>query len=138
MLKTIIGLIILGVTHNCWSKTLCPQAFADFIEHFAVDQPFARAHTQFPVDYIFVDSLAQPEPKPMQTPILGPTDQNYQKISFPDAKARAQIPLAMTINTGGNVNRVVLAKPDTDWLVTYTFKKHNKCWRLTKVEDFSL
>lgn len=69
---------------------MCPQKLADFIEHFAIDQTFARTHTQFPVDYTFVDSLAQPEPKPKQTQVLGPTDKNYQKISFPDAKSRAQ------------------------------------------------
>jgi len=109
-------------------------AFAPFLVAFANQESVQRTHTRVPlVSETVVD--ADPEPKP----VIKKLAKNQVVFPvFPLKAERASTPLTMEITSlTATSASVKLEKPDTDYLLTYYFRK-SACWQLVRKNDASL
>jgi len=115
--------------------TACPsQDFDAFLSAFADDVEVQRAFTQRPLRSETVDANADPEPKPVTAMLDG------DAIKFPLMPSRAKqqadgLVLSQTELNGDK--QVLLAKPDTDYQLSFFFRK-GECWTLYRMRDDSL
>lgn len=117
------------------ATTACPsQDFAAFLAAFADSADVQRAFTQRPLRSESVDANADPEPKPVVAMLDG------DALSFPLMPSRAKqqadgLVLSQTELNGDK--QVMLAKPDTDYQLSFFFRK-GECWTLYRMRDDSL
>ncbi len=115
--------------------TACPsQDFDAFLAAFADDIQVQRAFTQRPLRSETVDANADPEPKPVTAMLDG------DALKFPLMASRAKqqaegLVLSQTELNGDK--QVMLAKPDTDYQLSFFFRK-GECWTLYRMRDDSL
>lgn len=115
--------------------TACPsQDFDAFLSAFADDVAVQRAFTERPLRSETVDANADPEPKPVTAMLDG------DAIKFPLMASRAKqqadgLVLSQTELNGDK--QVLLAKPDTDYQLSFFFRK-GECWTLYRMRDDSL
>lgn len=115
--------------------TACPsQDFDAFLAAFADDIQVQRAFTQRPLQSETVDANADPEPKPVTAMLDG------DALKFPLMASRAKqqadgLVLSQTELNGDK--QVLLAKPDTDYQLSFFFRK-GECWTLYRMRDDSL
>ncbi|MFK3649770.1 hypothetical protein ACI2IY_15250 [Lysobacter enzymogenes] len=115
--------------------TACPsQDFDAFLSAFADDIEVQRAFTQRPLRSETVDANADPEPKPVTAMLDG------DAIKFPLMPSRVKqqadgLVLSQTELNGDK--QVLLAKPDTDYQLSFFFRK-GECWTLYRMRDDSL
>ncbi|QQP97403.1 hypothetical protein [Lysobacter enzymogenes] len=115
--------------------TACPsQDFDAFLAAFADDVEVQRAFTERPLRSETVDANADPEPKPVTAMLDG------DAIKFPLMASRAKqqadgLVLSQTELNGDK--QVLLAKPDTDYQLSFFFRK-GECWTLYRMRDDSL
>lgn len=114
----------------------CPaEAFDRFLPLFENDVAVQKAYVTDPLQSDSVDPNADPEPKPDSKSIP------RAEVAFPVMPSQAQQTkdgLIATQTTGGPTEiSVKLVKPDTDYHVTFFFRK-NDCWRLYRIKDDSL
>lgn len=113
----------------------CPSTdFPAFLAAFAEDPVLQRAWTRFPLEQlVVVDSV--PEPTPVERSV---TREQATFPLLPNAEQRSADSLELRIEEAeAGRKHVVIEKPDTDWVVTYIFA-HDGCWRLIRIEDWSL
>lgn len=117
------------------TATACPsQDFDAFLAAFADDIEVQRAFTQRPLRSETVDANADPEPKPVTAMLDG------DALKFPLMASRAKqqaegLVLSQTELNGDK--QVMLAKPDTDYQLSFFFRK-GECWTLYRMRDDSL
>jgi hypothetical protein len=118
------------------TATQCPSAdFRVFLSAFTESIQIQKLFTHFPLEKLQVDVDADPEPKPVTKSL----DRSH--VSFPvipNSAERTKNNLGIRIdNIDSSEAKVALRKEDTDYQVTYFFVK-NSCWKLTRIEDWSL
>lgn len=118
------------------SQASCPAAdFSVFVREFSNDIRIQKAFTRYPLKKQRLDPDAEPEPKKIVQ------DLERHKIKFPvlplhEERVKRSLEIRIDSVTVTNA-KITLIKPDTDYQVSYFFKKNN-CWRLTRIEDWSL
>jgi hypothetical protein len=114
----------------------CPgENFLTFLAKFIDDEAIQRAFTMYPLTKLELDIDAEPEPKEFVRYL---TRDQVQFPVFPLKQERAEVPLEIKVgNVSDNNAKVTIAQPDTDYIITYYFRK-NGCWRLERIEDWSL
>lgn len=118
------------------SQASCPAAdFSVFVRAFSSDINVQKAFTRYPLKTQRLDPDAEPEPKKIIQNL------GRHKIHFPILplhEERVKHSLEIRIDSVAATNaKITLTKPDTDYQVSYFFKK-NSCWRLIRIEDWSL
>ncbi len=117
----------------------CPAVFEEFLGAFESSVDFQRAHTRFPLTYSHLDKGANPEPKTVLETIGNQHVATFVRIAYPSREKQATVPFERRVSSPqADVRRVRLAKPDTDYVLEYTFAKAASCWELTRVDDVSL
>jgi hypothetical protein len=113
----------------------CTASFAAFLDAFADSEALQRRHTAAPLTMMHQDKDAQPEPKPVVRRVRA------RDIPFPvvpPAAVRQHHALRFRIDSErAGKARVTMFKDDTDYMVKYFFDR-GPCWRLVRVEDWSL
>lgn len=114
----------------------CPaEAFDRFLPLFENDVAVQKAYVTDPLQSDSVDPNADPEPKPVSKSIP------RAEVVFPVMPSQAQQTkdgLVATQTAGGPTEVFVkLVRPDTDYQMTFFFRKDD-CWHLYRVKDDSL
>lgn len=115
----------------------CPsQDFAVFLKAFADDVDVQKAHTQRPLrsETIDANANADPEPKPVTAMLDGAA------LHFPlmPSTGKQQSDGLVSSQTELNGDKeVMLVKPDTDYQLSFFFRK-DACWTLYRMRDDSL
>lgn len=113
----------------------CPsQDFDAFLVAFMDDPAVQKAFTKRPLQSESLDANADPEPKPVTALLDG------DKLRFPlmpSAAAQKRDGLALSQSELNGDKEVMLAKPDTDYQLSYFFRKGD-CWTLYRMRDDSL
>lgn len=117
------------------SAMACPaESFDQFLPLFENDINVQKAYVTDPLQSDSVDSNADPEPKPVSKSL--PKDQ----VTFPIMPSQADQTkdglTAKRTDTSATDVAVKLAKPDTDYQMTFFFRKDD-CWHLYRVKDDS-
>lgn len=117
------------------TATACPsQDFDAFLAAFADEIEVQRAFTQRPLRSETVDANADPEPKPVTAMLDG------DALKFPLMASRAKQQAEGLVLSQSELNgdkQVMLAKPDTDYQLSFFFRK-GECWTLYRMRDDSL
>ncbi len=117
------------------AATSCPsQDFDAFLAAFMDDVQVQKAHTERPLRSERVDATAMPEPKAVSEMLDG------DAIEFPLIANRKTLQAeGLTLNQTevNGEKQVVVAKPDTDYQLTFFFHKKD-CWSLYRMRDDSL
>lgn len=114
----------------------CPsRQFTEFFKAFSASSDIQEAFTKYPLKWQQLDLNADPEPKSFVKSL------RRNQVEFPvipDELERKSKLLMVRIDkmTSGHV-KLTLLKDDTDYQITYFFRK-NSCWKLERVEDWSL
>ncbi|SFW62864.1 hypothetical protein SAMN02800691_2679 [Luteibacter sp. UNCMF366Tsu5.1] len=118
------------------SATTCPaESFDQFLPLFENDVSVQKTYVTDPLQSDSVDPNADPEPKPVSKSL--PKDQVTFPI-MPSQSDQAKDGLtAKRTDTSATDIAVKLVKPDTDYQMTFFFRKDD-CWHLYRVKDDSL
>lgn len=116
--------------------SICDRShFQDFLDRFSEDVRVQRTHTAFPLhkrEYRNVNT--QIEPIPVELTLKEP------EVRFPVYPNASQLNerslTAEVFAQNGKTTEVRVSRADTEYLVVYSFE-HNRCWKLTRVEDRS-
>lgn len=115
--------------------TACPsQDFDAFLSAFADSAEVQSAFTQRPLRSESVDANADPEPKPV-TAMLDGAALKFPLMPSRDKQQADGLVLSQTELNGDK--QVMLAKPDTDYQLSFFFRK-GECWSLYRMRDDSL
>ena len=109
------------------------ENFQTFLERFTDDVEFQMQHTAPHVQTVQVDNSGA-EPTPVEK-VVARADLKFPVI--PPSAKRKQDGLEMTVEPAKRGMKVTLKKPDTDYLIEYTFE-HAGCWQLVRRENASL
>ncbi|WP_144436492.1 hypothetical protein [Lysobacter antibioticus] len=113
----------------------CPsQQFDAFLAAFMDDVAIQKAFTASPLQSETVDANADPEPRPVTT-MLDATALRFPVMPGAQQQQRDGLVLSQTELNGDK--EVMLAKPDTDYQMSFFFKK-GECWTLYRTRDDSL
>lgn len=118
------------------SAPRCPaEAFDRFLPLFENDVAVQKAYVTDPLQSDSVDPNADPEPKPVSKSVP------RAEVAFPVMPSQAQQTkdglIATQTADGPTEISVKLVKPDTDYQMTFFFRKDD-CWHLYRVKDDSL
>ncbi|MBI5121272.1 MAG: hypothetical protein HZA67_09715 [Rhodospirillales bacterium] len=118
------------------SEVACPATdFTKFLSAFANDTKVQHAFTKYPLKELQLDIDAEPEPKPI---VRNLERHQIQFPVFPLQEERIKQLLKIRINNiSARKANTTLFKPNTGYKVNYFFTK-NTCWRLDRVEDWSM
>lgn len=112
----------------------CPsQDFAIFLDAFVGSIEVQKNFTAQPLQSDSIDADAEPEPKQVTAMV--------SELQFPVMPSdQEQMGQGLVMSTGsapGNVMVVKLAKPDSDYQISYYFKR-DACWTLYRKNDESI
>ena len=115
----------------------CPATdFRDFVSLFTEREDIQRKFVNIPLRKLTLDHDAVPEP----TPFVRTLD--FKEVAFPvipNAAARGEKSLSIRFDKVlDSEAQISLFVEDSDYLVSYIFGKAGSCWRLMRVEDWSL
>jgi hypothetical protein len=121
---------------NNKNKMTCPSLdFSKFIKVFSENIDIQIGFTKYPLKYQRLDLDAAPEPKPIFRNI------KREKVSFPVIPNKSEIKrksFDLRIKEKkSNHAQLTVSKQDTDYQINYIFHRKS-CWRLQKIEDWSL
>ena len=114
----------------------CPASdFPAFFARFTEDTALQRRWTRFP---LVRSSIANDGPEPRQVTDTVPVGE----VSFPLLPSEGEVAesgreVAIGEREGGG-KQVTIFKRDTDWTTDFIFAPHSGCWRLVRIEDWSL
>lgn len=113
----------------------CPsQDFDTFLKAFADDVEVQKAHTQRPLQSDSVDANADPEPKQVTAMLDGDA---LQFPVMPSSQTQKNDGLVLSQTELNGDKQVMLVKPDTDYQLSFFFRK-GECWTLYRKRDDSL
>lgn len=113
----------------------CPsQDFDTFLQAFTEDVKVQKAYTQRPLQTETVDGNADPEPKPVIALLDG--DALHFPV-MPNTEKQLADGLVLSQTELNGDKEVMLAKPDTDYQLSFFFRK-GECWTLYRMRDDSL
>lgn len=113
----------------------CPsQDFDAFLKAFADDVEVQKAHTQRPLRSDSVDANADPEPKQVTAMLDGDA---LRFPVMPNTQTQKNDGLVLSQTESNGDKQVMLVKPDTDYQLSFFFRK-GECWTLYRKRDDSL
>ena len=117
--------------------SICDRGhFQDFLDRFSEDVQVQRTHTAFPLHKReFRHVTTQIEPLPVES-VLKESQVRFPVYPSP-SQLHEQSLTAEVSAENGKTTEVRVSRADTDYLVVYSFE-HDRCWKLTRVEDRSL
>ena len=110
------------------------EYFNEFIDEFSKSIDFQKSHILFPLQKMYINNSADPEPIPMEILL------DYEEIIYPIFPKFEEIYLAdryLNLNVLQKNAEVNVGKEDTDYLLKFFFK-NDGCWKLFRIEDWSL
>ncbi|MGA3846516.1 hypothetical protein ACI2UC_23255 [Ralstonia nicotianae] len=118
------------------SEIRCPATnFPQFLHKFSDDKNTQKSFTKYPLKKYQLDFDVAPDPRRV---VHNLDRHQIQFPVIPSSLERAKQQLKLRIdNVSSSEAKVTLFKPDTDYQISYHFKK-NSCWTLEKIEDWSL
>ena len=131
------GMVAVDGPHAARSSASCPDRdFTGFLTTFAEQPAAQRRFTRDPLEYIVVEDGTD-GPAPVERRV---SPDSVPEPLFLSAAARTRAGLEMRVDSTQATRRVVvLAKPDTDYRLDFTFERvRNGCWQLTRYENASL
>lgn len=115
------------------SSVRCPAGdFESFFNVFANDVSVQKAFTRKPLQIDYLDPAADPEPK-----FVSEMSSSFDFPVVPGAAEQETRGLIRSTKDLPGESVVTLEKPDTDYQVSYYFRK-GACWTLYRKEDKSL
>lgn len=119
------------------AATSCPATtFEGFLKPFMDDVAVQKRYIAEPLESDTIDPNAEPEPAPVKKML------RKDQVSFPlmpgTARQHTDGLVLKTSAEGGAGYAVELAKPDTDYQMTFHFRSAEGCWQLYRTEDDSL
>jgi hypothetical protein len=116
--------------------TQCPAVtFDGFLPLFENDIAIQKAYVTDPLQSDSVDANAEPEPKPVSK-MLSHADVTFPVMPSQADQAKSGLATTRTDNSPTEI-AIKLAKPDTDYQMSFFFRKDD-CWHLYRVKDDSL
>ncbi|KJV29136.1 hypothetical protein VI08_16255 [Luteibacter yeojuensis] len=118
-------------------SSTCPApTFDGFLKQFTDDPAVQKRYIADPLESDTVDANAEPEPAPVKK-MLSKAEVTFPVI--PDSARQGKDGLVMKKTAEGDTGYAVeLAKPDTDYQMTFHFRSADGCWQLVRTEDDSL
>lgn len=114
----------------------CPsQDFDQFLQAFATNVDVQRAHTADPLLSESLDVTADPEPR-LVSRQLDRAEQQFPLMPSPQQQLDDGLKASQT-RLGAQEVEVMLRKPDTDYQVSFFFRKDG-CWELYRKRDDSM
>ena len=114
----------------------CPsREFDQFLTAFVSDSKVQTAFTASPLQSDSIDAGSEPEPKTVKRQLLA------SEVKFPVIQAAQQQHdegLTMLRRKDGEEMVVTVTKPDTDYQISYYFRKNEGCWQLYRKFDESI
>ena len=119
------------------SATLaCPSSnFDSFLKAFISDVEVQKAFSAKPLESQTVDATAEPEPA-LITKMLTETELKFPLIPSEQQQANEGLKMRQSALENGDI-KVTLAKEDTDYQMSFYFKKE-ACWKLIRIRNDSL
>jgi hypothetical protein len=109
--------------------------FDGFWRLFSKSVDFQKKHTLYPFQKLYVDKLADPEPLPREVSLMVQDDVAFPL--YPVSESVDNITKELHVQISRRKAKVRISKLNTDFLVNYYFK-HDQCWGLYRIEDWSL
>lgn len=119
------------------NSVACPsQDFPKFLKAFSESKKIQIAFTKYPLRKQQLDLNADPEPKPF---IRNLERHQIEFPVFPGEAKRKKESLNLRIDklTSGKAELTIRASDSDSYQVSYFFSK-NSCWKLERIEDWSL
>lgn len=118
------------------TRRACPsQDFDQFLQAFAANVDVQRAHTANSLLSESLDVTAEPEPR-LVSRQLDRVDLRFPLMPSSQQQLDDGLKVSLT-KLGGQVVEVTLRKPDTDYQVSFFFRKGD-CWELYRKRDDSM
>ncbi len=118
-----------GIKNRC-----AIENFSLFLDYFSYSKNGQIKYTKIPLQKLYIDPITDPEPSSVEVKL--DSDEIVYPV-FPTKKYLKKIGATINIYLSGKNAKVRLEKPDTDYLVMYFFK-HQNCWSLYRIENWSL
>jgi hypothetical protein len=115
----------------------CPAStFDGFLPAFMDDVSVQKRYAADPLESDTIDPNAEPEPAPVKKML---TKAQVTFPVMPDSARQKKDGLVLKRSPEGDGGFAVeLAKPDTDYQMTFHFRSAEGCWQLYRTEDDSL
>ena len=114
----------------------CPSpTFDGFLKAFISDVEVQKAFSAEPLESQTVDAAAEPEPA-LVTKMLSAAELQFPLIPSEQQQASEGLNMRQSVLENGDI-KVTLAKEDTDYQMSFYFKKDG-CWKLIRVRNDSL
>lgn len=114
----------------------CPSpSFDGFLKAFIGSVEVQKAFSGEPLESQIVDAAAEPEPA-LVTKMLTVTELKFPLIPSEQQQASEGLKMRQSALENGDI-KVTLAKEDTDYQMSFYFKKE-ACWKLIRIRNDSL
>lgn len=137
LLICLLFLAVPGLAGAC--EAAQPESFAPFFTRFAADKGFAVSRTQYPLQVLVweygVDAGGKDASAARRSQVSRVADAKAPSLS---ASMRDQGLTSRPKHVGPRTAVVEVFKPDTDWLMTYHFRRLGRCWYLQEFQNHSL
>jgi hypothetical protein len=114
----------------------CPSpSFDGFLKAFIESAEVQRAFSTEPLESQNVDATAEPEPA-LVTKMLTAAEPQFPLIPSEQQQVKEGLTMRQSVLENGDT-KVTLAKEDTDYQMSFYFKKE-ACWKLIRIRNDSL
>lgn len=132
----------LFISLSAFGNSSCPTDFTQFVKKFSSNRSFQETHTKYPLSYISNNGQGDscyPDCPFVEDQLSRQKAKNLPDPIFPLLSTQLEVPLKLDIKTTKNKAVIRVDKPDSDsFSFEYVFKRHNYCWQLISVSDFSI
>ena len=135
-----IGMVFYSVASHAGNCGLSkPEDFRQFFSRFSTDKAFSSSRTLYPLrvqrlEY-GIDPDSNDEPKPVRSRVTKEQDAPYPTL---DAYMKEHGLISEIIELRPKYAVVQVFMQDSDWLMTYHFRRKGNCWYMTELQDDSL
>lgn len=137
-MRRLVAATLGALVAPAWAASgTCPATTpAAFVKRFMDDTAIQEQFTSDPLQAQTIDANAEPEPAPVTQNL--PKDRfKFPIMPSTDRAAADHLVLKQTLDAKGGF-AAELAKPGTDYQMTFRFRAANGCWELYRTEDDSL
>lgn len=114
----------------------CPSpSFDGFLKAFIESVEVQKTFSAEPLESQAADATAEPEPA-LVTRMLTAAELQFPLIPGEQQQAKEDLTMRQSTLENGDI-KVTLAKEDTDYQMSFYFKK-GPCWKLVRIRDDSL
>ena len=136
-MKTLTMTLLL-FSHFTFAQAGCEKNFDDFLSSISENRNIQEKFISYPLKYIYID-LQSPE-MPLVEKKLSEKDIKTTEFSIYPLKSRQKHHglVHKIIDKNATSAKVDVFKPETDYLLTFTFQIKSDCWFLVEYIDSSL